>query len=153
MLKPYPELLSQWQAKVYGPWKSGFLPSPSDIQMYHSPTYLKSVVREHLWLRSGGDRPDPSVASRCEAIVAARPEIAEERRRFLSDPWRRAVGSCVESGLTETVSHFYDASYLQDMVDFAVRQDDPFDSVAIKSRVRDARWAAHTRQEADAPYN
>lgn len=47
----------------------------------------------------------------------------------------------------------YGASYLQDMVDFAGRQVDPFDLVAIKSRMRDARWAARTRQEADAPYN
>ena len=55
ILRPYPELLEQWQAKLYKRWSPGQPPGPSRSPMLYSPTYLRAVVEEYLILRNGGD--------------------------------------------------------------------------------------------------
>lgn len=90
ILAAYPELWEQWQARVLETRARNYLP-PSALRQYYSPTYLHAVISQHQYLAEGGDRPDPALAARCEAIVAARPEIAEDRRRTLHDPWERAL--------------------------------------------------------------
>src|ERR1022692_3114114 len=118
MLRPYPELWKQWQVKVYGPWEDGLGPGPGGDPMYHSPTYLKAVIHEYEWLREGGDRPDPALSARCEAIVTARPKYAEERRRYLSDPWQRAQTSEMLRYRVASVADYYDPEYLQNKIGY-----------------------------------
>src|ERR1700736_1162579 len=89
ILLPSPELLEQWQVKVHKQWP-GASGGPSDDPMLYSPTYLKTVINEYLWLRNGGNRPDPTAAARCAQIVSPRSGIAADRRSYLGDPWRRA---------------------------------------------------------------
>jgi hypothetical protein len=91
------------------------------------------VIRQHLYLVRGGDRPDPALAARCEQIVSARPDMAEWRRQVLKDPWWRACGEL--AGATETVADQYDPEYLQHKVDYANKLDDPFSREAITTRL------------------
>jgi hypothetical protein len=152
ILSPYPELLAQWKAELYAPLE-GCPPGPSDDPMLYSPTYLKAVISEYLWLRDGGDRPNPAVAALCEQIVASRPALAQERRRYLANPWRRAQTAEMLHYRVTTVADYYNPDYLQEKVDYLDRLDDPFDPAAIRERALEAKFAARTPKEADAPYN
>jgi len=63
ILRPYPVLWAQWQAKVLAPDAMLRL-GPGGLKQYHSPTYLREVIRQHAWLANVGDRPDPELAAR-----------------------------------------------------------------------------------------
>lgn len=153
ILRPYPELLEQWQAKLYKRWSPGQAPGPSRSPMLYSPTYLRAVVEEYLILRNGGDQIDPGLAAYCEQIAAARPEVAEDRRSYLGDPWARAQRPEMLNYRPATVADYYDPEYLQTQVDFLNRSEDPFDEVGIWVRERDARWKTRSLEEAEAPWN
>lgn len=150
ILRSYPELWRQWQAEAYGPWKEGHRPGPGGFRRLHSPTYLRAVIRQYEYLREGGDRPDPALAARCEAIVAARPEIAEDRRHKLNDPFWRAPTAEMLGYTPEGVSHYYDPEYLKHKVDHADKLDDLFSREALDSRRESRRWrAASSKAAAD----
>ena len=158
MLRPYPELWRQWQDERNVPWEEDGHDAPgSDLERrLHSPIYLRAVIREYEHLRQGGDQPDPALAARCEAIVAARPEIAEFRRRRLNDPWWRALTGGMLGYTPEGVADLYDPDHLKGMVDYANRLDDPFSREGIEDRRKVADWiafAAPSAKAADAPYN
>jgi hypothetical protein len=133
ILRPYPELWRQWQARVLEPQARAEL-GAGGLKRYHSPTYLKAVIREYKYLREGGDRPDPALAARCEVIVSARPELAEERRQWLSDPWQRALTAEMLGYTPVGVADYYDPHYLQREVDYANKLDDPFSRESLRSR-------------------
>ena len=156
ILRPYPELWRQWQARVQRPEAHDKLGSDG-LRQYHSPTYLTAVIREYDHLREGDDRPDRALAKRCEAIVSSRPEFAEERRRNLNDPWWRA-----DSALTPEifgyepigVGHYYDPAWLQSHVDGLNELDDPFSQRAIEHRLWCERFSfPPDKRKAAGPYN
>lgn len=153
VLRPYPELLRQWQIEVCGPWKEGYGPGPGGLRRLHSPTYLRAVVREYLHLRNGGDQIDPGLAARCDQIAAARREVTEQRRSYLSDPWARAQSADMLGYEPLTVALCYNPEYLQSRVEYFTRREDPFDEVSIWERDTDARWNARSLKEAEAPWN
>ena len=152
ILRPYPELLEQWQAQLYDEFP-GLPPVRCKDPMIYSPTYLRAVISEYLLLRNGGDRVDPGLAARCEQIAAVRSEVVEERRSYLSNPWRRAQSAEMLGYRPLTVADCYDPEYLQSRVDYFTRREDPFDEVGIQERLVDAKWNTRTLKEADAPWN
>ena len=109
ILQDYPELWAQWQAKVLASSALDDL-GPGGVRMYHSPTYLRCVVREYEHLAQGGDRPDPELEARCVAAASARPGLAERRRRELDDPWWRALDAPFEN---ESIPAYYDPERLK----------------------------------------
>jgi hypothetical protein len=107
------------------------------------------VISQHQYLAEGGDRPGPALAARCEAIVAARPEIAEDRRRTLNDPWDRALTKEI-IGYTPGIASLYDPEDLKRKVDYANKLDDPFSRVSLENdQWRRARCAEGQRLQSD----
>jgi len=148
ILRPYPALWEQWKAAVLVPDAMKDT-DRAGLKRYHSPTYLRAVIRQHLHLSRGGDRPDPRLAARCEEIVSGRPEIAEDRRHVLDDPWQRAVRDL--SDTVESVVDLYDPKYLQSKVDYANKLDDAFSREAIRSARNEIIWDGE--RKASAPDN
>ena len=153
ILAPYPELWAQWQTRVLEAGEGREL-GAGGLRMYHSPTYLKSVVHEFEHLRQGGDHPDPAHAARCEAIVSERPEFARERRQHLNDPWWRAQTAEMLGYEPVGVSHYYDPAWLQRRVDLLNKHDDPFSREAIEFRLWSEKLSfPPDKRKAAGPHN
>jgi hypothetical protein len=129
ILSPYPELWQQWKANVYRPDVLKHLGS-GGLKRYHSPVFLRELVRQHRWLTDGpGDQPDPALEARCEAIAATWPGYAERRRQDLNDPWWRAApfGS-------RRIAEEYDPEHLERMIAGWRESADPYSEKSIKWR-------------------
>jgi hypothetical protein len=127
ILEPYPELWAWWQTKMIGPEAEAKLTS-GDMRMYYSPTYLRRVVNEHLYLLGGGQGVASELEAECEAIAAGHPVVAENRRRALFDPWWRAM----PMPDNWSVSRYYDPAWLQRSVEMHRREDDPFSKTSME---------------------
>ena len=125
ILSPYPELWAHWLAEM----------SPPDaadthwVQQWFSPEYLRDVVRQYLWLTVGpGDPPmAPAVAERMATLLARRPEYAQNRAAFLSDPWARAIHR-------SAIQPYYDPENTAANIALHEKLDDPFSEASLRRK-------------------
>ena len=90
ILGPYPELWEHWKKEMLGPDPLADR-GIGGVRRWHSPEYLNEVVSEYLWLQTGGDEVSPELEARCQEVAATYPGQAERRRKYLTDPWSRAL--------------------------------------------------------------
>jgi len=131
ILRDYPELWAQWQAKVLAPDALDKLGS-GGVRRYHSPTYLRCVIRQYEHLAQGGDNVDPDLEARCVAVASTYPGFAEKRRRDLDDPWWRALDAPLD--YTDSIASYYDPERLRRRIAGYREDDDPFTAAGIEVR-------------------